>query len=592
MAQHQRICSVLSEQLEMGLSSVHITRELLSLVVGIQRYSLSRIIEVSIMTDGNNTGVAKLTVDEAGEVVRALGTIFSNSFLYGPEHGVTKKAVEDAFAILQVVFGRGQEVSFNLSDDELIVNGMTLELKNPLMRMLATHLADMEISSFTINHELTKDDFLKLVDLLNQKPTDLVAAGGFPAGVKERGIGGVATKSIVYKAVTEDEVVVSKDALDAAAQGLGEGAQANIIAFLKGDASADEAAVAEGLAAAADDAQKLSELILKAAEVRQQKVDLDDGEDFSSIVVGCLRKAYDVLSQDKSAKTQKGKKNLQKMLMLLEKELLDKLKAVADGADIDDAFITDAIEEMEDELKIDSLASDYMKKRSAIETNENRILRFIRAKGLDKIENTDLKDRLFEGGLDIEGWRELVDKSGISKGAGFGSGSGGGMEAMGHLAVLLHEMESSISSVGSGQGKAGVEGLDKVAEGVHKEIQGLVAKTEKKILGLVENMQKENEAEIKGEPVPEGKRMPRKKLMEILAEIAQELCQPLAVINCSVDMIRGGCLGEVAPTQVEMLCLAAESGAKLQTLIDKLMKISGVPETRSPDASIQESLYR
>ena len=105
-------------------------------------------------------------------------------------------------------------------------------------------------------------------------------------------------------------------------------------------------------------------------------------------------------------------------------------------------------------------------------------------------------------------------------------------------------------------------------------------------------MQLENEAEAKGEPVPAGKKMPRKQLMELLAEIAQELCQPLAVINCSVDMIRGGSLGEVSSTQVEMLCLAAESGSKLQTLIDKLMQISGVPETRSPDASIQESLYK
>jgi hypothetical protein len=60
---------------------------------------------------------------------------------------------------------------------------------------------------------------------------------------------------------------------------------------------------------------------------------------------------------------------------------------------------------------------------------------------------------------------------------------------MGHLAVLLHEMENSISGVAGGDGKVGVEGLDKVAEGVHNEIQGLVSKTEKKILSLVDAMQ-------------------------------------------------------------------------------------------------------
>ena len=38
---------------------------------------------------------------------------------------------------------------------------------------------------------------------------------------------------------------------------------------------------------------------------------------------------------------------------------------------------------------------------------------------------------------------------------------------MGHLAVLLHEMENSIAGE-QAEGKASVDGLDKVAEGVHK----------------------------------------------------------------------------------------------------------------------------
>ncbi len=428
------------------------------------------------------------------------------------------------------------------------------------------------------------------MNVLNKKPADLLANGGFAAALAADAIVGVVTKTVIYKAVTEEEIVIHKDAVGGPGGGLGEEATETVLAFLEGDADVSEEDAAKGLAAAAGDAQTVSDLVLKAAEDQQEKGDADGHEEFSSVVVGCLRKAYDLLSSDKSAKTQKGKKNLQKMLKLVEKEILDKLKAVANGASIEDAFVTDAIEEMEDELKIDGLASDYMKKRTAIDSNEKRILRFIRAKGLDKIEDTDLQERLFAGGLDMEGWRELVSKSGIQKGGPAPEGGEGGLEAMGHLAVLLHEMEHSIG--GAGAVGAGIEGLDKVAVSVQKEIQGLVQKTEKKIRDLVENMQLENEAEAKGEPVPAGKKMPRKQLMELLAEIAQELCQPLAVINCSVDMIRGGSLGEVSSTQVEMLCLAAESGSKLQTLIDKLMQISGVPETRSPDASIQESLYK
>lgn len=538
--------------------------------------------------NGSHGGV--INSDEAGEVVRALGTIFSNSFLYGDKHSVTVKAIKDSFAILQVVFGRGVDLAFSIADEELIVNSMTLELKNPLMKTFASRLKDLEVSSFTISSGLKWDDFQKLVVVFNMKGADIAAQGGFPAVVAAQGISGITTKSVIYKAVTEDEVVVNKDDLDEAQKGLSERQSDSVVAFLNGDTGVSGDEASNALKEVADDPQKLSELVLKAAEARKDGSGLENGESFSSAVVGCLRKAYDVLASDKSAKTQKGKKNLQKMLMLLEKEIMDKLRAVAGGADIDDGELVDAIEEMEDELKIDSLASDYMKKRNAIEANESRIIRFIKAKGADRIDATDLKDRLFEGGLDTDGWSELLMKSGIGKaGEGAGAGPGGGLAAMGHLAVLLHEMEQSLAD---DKAAGGVKGLDKVAKDVRREIEGLVAKTERKILDLVDSMQKENEAEARGLALPQESKMPRRKLMELLAEIGQELCQPLAVINCSVDMLRSGTMGDVTSAQLEMLCLTAESGSRLQVLINKLMKISGVPDTRSPDAGIQQSLYK
>jgi hypothetical protein len=491
---------------------------------------------------------------------------------------------------------------------------MTLEQKKPLMRMFATHLQDFEISSFTIGRDLDWGSFLKLIEVLNQKPEAMKASGGFAKCVSDHGISGIATKTVVYKAITEDDEIVNREKIEEVAKGLaavgggksgdGEGdgepgpmdekASQTILAFLKGDVDSADKGLEKSVAAAANDATKLSELILKAADIRRETAEIDGGESLSNMVVGCLRKTYDVLTQNKTSKTQKGKKNLHKMLMLVEREILEKMRSMSEGVDFDSEFFSEAIEEMEDEIKIDSLATEYMKKRTAIDSNEKKLLRFIKTKGLDRIEDTDLKDRLFEGGLDAAGWRELLVKSGAEgRGGGGGAGGvglpGGGLEAVGHLAVLLHQMESSIEQ--SRQGSGGVSGLDKVAEGVHKEIQGIVAKTEKKIFDLVDDMQKENAAEAAGQPVPEGRRMSRKRLMEILAEIAQELCQPLAVINCSVDMIRSGSLGEVAAAQVEMLSLASESGAKLQQLINKLMQISGVPETRSPDASIQQSLY-
>ena len=85
--------------------------------------------------------------------------------------------------------------------------------------------------------------------------------------------------------------------------------------------------------------------------------------------------------------------------------------------------------------------------------------------------------------------------------------------------------------------------------------------------------------------------MSREAMLAMLAEIGQEICQPLSVINCSIDMIRGKSLGEITAMQKEMLDLAAESGARVETLANKIIEISGVPKGTKPDSEILDDVY-
>ena len=76
-----------------------------------------------------------------------------------------------------------------------------------------------------------------------------------------------------------------------------------------------------------------------------------------------------------------------------------------------------------------------------------------------------------------------------------------------------------------------------------------------------------------------GPKLTRKRMLTILAEIVQELCQPLSVINCALGTIGGGHLGDVTTAQADMLQLAGEGAAKIEVLIDNLRNISGLPDT-------------
>ena len=376
-------------------------------------------------------------IPEADDLVRSMGLVFNNTFLYGSAHGVTKKAVEESFGFLTRILEQCEEIVFNTTDDGLLVNGRQIELKNPLMHTFLTHLAELEISSFSLTRGMSEIKFNDLIEVLNAKPEELQTLGGFAEVVATVGLENVRASKVVYKRISEDELVTSKEEfVNTAVQKAGgmagmketqegeskgiseakgtEGVNVGgILAFLKGDVSGQETSVAKDIQDVASDSNKLADLILHAAVVRQESPDIEGGESFGNLVVGCLRRAYDGLSKSPSIKTQKGKKTLTKSLMLLEKDVLDKMREMAGEVTTkDEEAVSDVIEELATELKIDSLAAEYMKKRNAVDTSEERLLRFIKTKGADQIGNTALEEKLSEGGLTPDGWQELLIKSG------------------------------------------------------------------------------------------------------------------------------------------------------------------------------------
>ena len=318
--------------------------------------------------------------------------------------------------------------------------------------------------------------------------------------------------------------------------------------------------------------------------------------------------------KDPAAKTQKGKKEIEKILQGLEEQVLTKMHDGSDGIGAADGAalgeVKEAVESMMDELKIEALAAEYMKKRKAIEMSEKRILRFIKMKGLDRVEETELQGKLNEGGLSDAEWKELLGKTGIESPHEATTIAGqklDGVVMLGHLASLLTQMEEMAQTAASVAVKSGAAKGAEAAPGgtietkkvtsvlaeVNQELGDIAHDAEQKIDTLIQDLRADVVTEeATGGPEAEKKmRMSRRQLMVVLAEIAQELCQPLAVINCALSMILSKSLGEVTAQQAEMLDLAVNGGDKLKQLTDSLMEISGVPTTLSPDHEIQASLY-
>lgn len=538
------------------------------------------------------------------ELVMSIGRVFNNTFLYGSEHSVTRQNVDECYQVLTDMLEKHSELEFDIGDDELAVNNVHLELKNPLVRMFTRHLAKLNVHNFSLSNGISREKFVKFMEVLLSSPEDLEKTGGFTATLSSSGIDHVKAKQVRYQEIAEDEVVINKEELGKPGEGAGGDGSESIVAFLKGGIIEEK--TSNALKERFQDPAQLAELIMQAAEFEDTDTDLSKAKPLSDVVAAALRRAYDGVSKTDAKDTKKGRTQLKKTLLVIEKTMIEQLEARGQLTEDSRLAVTDVVEEMVDELEIDTLATDYMKKRKAIEKNENRILRFIKNKG-DDVEETELRDKLESSGLTEEQWRDLVARSGISGSEEFGDGTGAGegtadlgvgvagkasgaFGAIGHLAELLGNLESVLETSGEGD----VSATD-VVEEVHSTVENMAVQTGRKIKKLIkeasDDAEAEKNAEREGKPPPKPK-LTKKRLLEILGEIGQELCQPLAVVTCSLQMISSKALGEVNDAQSGSLDLAYQSAEKLQELANKMISISGMPDTLSPDAEIQGSLYQ
>ena len=566
--------------------------------------------------------MAAISEKMAELTIRSIGLILSNSNVYGPDHGVTRHAADACFQHLSRLW-QTTDVAVQLSEDGLSVNGVAVELKNTVFKSFAEHLASRSISNFTLKPAMSREQLSGFIEILLAKPSELQQLGEFSGALAAVGLADVgASRKVTYVEVSEDEVVVGKDALlkqdaETAAGQLTRQLQ-EAAAYLRGETVADTAGAASGLREISADTGKLSALIVECAWAKGS-----DGDGLAGEIVACLNRYYLAMTSDPSFNTQKTKKQIHKTLVLLEKDLPGKLQETEGGAPEspdDIQAIRDSLETMEDELTIDALSQEYIKRRSAIINSEKRLLRYLKNRRADLIGESDLKTRLIEGGLAPEDWNDLLVRSGVLGRAEDTPVRTADTEppdpsrdstVFAHLGELLRKIGEDTGrtttglelpaitttepSAGKPDGKRAV--MLRVPEAVlEHDLQEVRQEVNRIVLGAEKRIERLVNAVDDGGQRQEGRErsatISRKRLFEILAEIGQELWQPLTVINCSVDTILSGTLGDINKVQREMLDLSADSAQKLKILIDKIIAIAGVPDALVVNKEIQSSLYQ
>ena len=530
-----------------------------------------------------------------------LGKILHSASIYGIDHPRTRQATEQAYHSMTTLLTAAARMNLDLVDGALRVDGKLADTRGPFVKMLESRLAAMQVTGFALVRGMSAPEFEQLVRLIAT-----AKAGEFSQRVRGGQVRHVETSEVTYQAVKKTEAVVDRDRLKHAGAGGGafvldldgEGTESGpfeskgaggggrgggdygelpeyqvrqILAFIKGGTGEGSAAVQAGLDKIASDAEKLASLVMEAAAIRQTDPGLAMGESVSDLVLGCLRRTFEGLRNSPILASEEGRASLRKSLLLLEKTILDKVHAFMGRGDPSvDAQIGAAIREMPDQIEMDALAAHYMEHRAAVQQSEKRILHYIQTKGPQVFEGTPI-----ETGLPPSDWRRLVVKGALAEGGGPGGLSM--PEGIGTLALVLERFDALLRG-----GRADEGEVRKLLGEVERNVESVAADATHRMDQLGREL-----ARDAGQETLEshGAAMPRERMLARLAEIAQELLQPLTVVNCTLTMILDGYSGEVAPGVGDLLKLASSSGERLRELMDRLISIVGYPVSLRPNGA-------
>ncbi len=511
---------------------------------------------------------------EFEEVARALGLGLSQMTLYGPDHAVTRDALTQTYSRLDAATASLGEVVLSWPEQDLILNGKIVPQRNALVQGLVSRLRELDISALSFQPGITAGELEKVLQIIGRNVDATESYSSLEQAFQSHGISHVVIREIRYEAVEAGQVVTDADRAGDAGDHQAEHDIA--VAWLNDEPGQDDSVAAMAMSAAMSDPGRMSDIIVDSARSGE---DPQSVESVAARILSNIRRAYDALRTGDFYQGSKGRKELARNLDALGAELVNRT-----GDDVPAECgpdIANLIGGMMDSLMVESMAADVARQRRVLGENEKRIVRFLKSKEESEVDLEMLSSQMEEAGLSAMDLKRFLREGGMSGGGG-GSGT-----AQGGLSDAVSSMQ--------GLAAGGASGIDenrmmKILGEVESQIGLFMAATEDKVRGLeekIKTMREDGEGKAGANSAEEQKEM-----MRILAEITQEICQPLSVVNCSIDMVREQKLGDLQKSQIDMLDLAATSGQRLSTLVDRLSEITGMPTTLSPESDIIDNLYQ
>ncbi len=152
-------------------------------------------------------------IEAVAELVKRLCRALTNVEMFSADHPVSKHGIDLAYQCLQDILKRyGEDVVISVAGGTVVLDGLPLEERNPLVSKLARRFDEFHINNIFFQPGITPEEFQEFFRILGKGSKVINAEGGFGEWLKKSPLQHIHLKDVSYVMVTGDEKVVSKDA--------------------------------------------------------------------------------------------------------------------------------------------------------------------------------------------------------------------------------------------------------------------------------------------------------------------------------------------------------------------------------------------
>lgn len=137
-------------------------------------------------------------VPRLAEIITEFNRARSNSAIYPPHHPQIAESLDRTFQGLRELIEIRPELTLGAARDALLMAGKTLDPRNAAFREFALTLSSRNVLSITFERGFTREDLLRLHQVLSRSPEDVTRSNGVQRLAEQAGLGHIRLQEVDY----------------------------------------------------------------------------------------------------------------------------------------------------------------------------------------------------------------------------------------------------------------------------------------------------------------------------------------------------------------------------------------------------------